>query len=423
MSFKKETSRAANEAVEALNNYRRLIQEDCANLHRDKVELKRSKKEHYDLLKVSVIRQKAIERAKKPKNRPPWTYADAPGYRIGTDPQVNSEPSKDYIKNPDRMGIYSTKGVPPPHERRRSMPLIKEFSYTAKGNEGGYFDPKIGRLSDLFDTASSKKEKQTKTESLSRPPWSSQPFTLDYFDKEMAKESLRSRDELKGMRFAQLAISPDRTHDYSMPDFIAGDGETKSFWRRPDRKSDHGNECLRRVQYWQRHHLRSGIAYWKKVDREYNKRLKERKQLVEQLRKAAYAQSGREVGSDSCEESPENCPVDLTGSSSARSITLRIALREENDIWKTYTVVCDEDGTVGGIIDELVERLGMPAEKPSILTSPSQRRVLMAAGDRRQWGGGDLCRDLVSSVKEGDNLYLIEKLTAPYQLPYLIHVK
>ncbi|KAF4696437.1 hypothetical protein FOZ62_015942, partial [Perkinsus olseni] len=222
-------------------------------LQRGRAALAESKRKAYAELKAEVLRKRAIARARKPvapcawqnwsdfqKNRPPWTYADAPGFRIGTDALVNSEPSGNFMKNPSRMGIYGAKGVPPPHERRRSKPFMKEFAYSAKGNDGGYFDASIGRLDEPIagrDDSRPNGDRQKRSsriagrggsegdfwvvEKTARPPWSTQPFALDYFDREMAKESISSKDELKGLRFAELAIAPDRTHDYSMPDFIA----------------------------------------------------------------------------------------------------------------------------------------------------------------------------------------------------------
>ncbi|KAF4662182.1 hypothetical protein FOL46_005405 [Perkinsus olseni] len=396
----------------SLEEYRRLIHEDHEALQRGRAALVESKRKAYAELKAEVLRKRAIDRNRSDfqKNRPPWTYADAPGFRIGTDALVNSEPSGNFMKNPSRMGIYGAKGVPPPHERRRSKPFIKEFAYSAKGNDGGYFDTDIGRLDEPIagrDDSRPNGDRQKRSNKTARPPWSTQPFALDYFDREMAKEPISSKDELKGLRFAELAIAPDRTYDFSMPDFIAGDAEAKSFWRRPDGKSKDGNKCLEDVQKWQRHHLRSGIRYWEKVERDYRARVRERKKLLERLmgRGAADASEGgrgkNEDDSDAAGTSAVEA-VEVNLSKSGRTVTLLVAIQARSG-WTKYSVECDEDETVGNLTDSLLERLGLLPSETSILTTPSERRILMAVGESRHWSGDDRCGDVLGEYAGCDN--------------------
>ncbi|KAF4706475.1 hypothetical protein FOZ63_032117 [Perkinsus olseni] len=381
----------------SLEEYRRLIHEDHEALQRGRAALAESKRKAYAELKTEVLRKRAIDRARKPKNRPPWTYADAPGFRIGTDALVNSEPSGNFMKNPSRMGIYGAKGVPPPHERRRSKPFIKEFAYSAKGNDGGYFDASIGRLDEPIAGRHDSRpsgDRQKRSEKTARPPWSTQPFALDYFDKEMAKESISSKDELKGLRFAELAIAPDRTYDYSMPDFIAGDGKD-------------GNKCLEDVEKWQRHHLRSGIRYWEKVEKDYRARVRERKKLLERLmgRTAVDAsEGGRGKDEDDSDAGGTSAveAVEVNLSNSGRTVTLLVAIQARSG-WTKYSVECDKDETVGNLTDRLLERLGILPSETSILTTPSERRILMAVGDSRRWSGDDRCGDVLGEDAGCDN--------------------
>ncbi|KAF4728631.1 hypothetical protein FOZ62_016809, partial [Perkinsus olseni] len=66
-------------------------------------------------------------------------------------------------------------------------------------------------------------------------------------------------------------------------------------------------------------------------------------------------------------------------------------------------VECDEDETVGNLTDRLLERLGLVPSETSILTTPSERRILMAVGDSRHWSGDDRCGDVLGEDAGCDN--------------------
>lgn len=69
-----------------------------------------------------------------------------------------------------------------------------EFAYSTKGNYGGLFDPNIGRLGEGVGKVAADRSRDEEGKGAgekTRPtPWCTQPLTLDYFDKKMAKESI-----------------------------------------------------------------------------------------------------------------------------------------------------------------------------------------------------------------------------------------
>ncbi|EER08707.1 hypothetical protein Pmar_PMAR017765 [Perkinsus marinus ATCC 50983] len=246
-------------------------------------------------------------------NRPPWTYTDAPGLVIGDDARVKSEP----LDNDSGRACG-------PQEGRRAKPFLKEFAYSTKGNYGGLFDPNIGRLGEGVGKVAADRSRDEEGKGAgekTRPtPWCTQPLTLDYFDKKMAKESI---GKMRGKQ---------------------------------------GNKCLEDVQRWQRYHRRSGIKYWEKVERDYRARVRDRGKLLK-----------RGMAADAAER----------------------------------------EGAGRG------EAEGTAA---SILTTPSERRILLAVGDPRHWSGDDRCGDVLSALEAAGVepvLHLIEKFTAPYQLPVI----
>ncbi|KAF4732250.1 hypothetical protein FOZ63_014862, partial [Perkinsus olseni] len=142
-------------------------------------------------------------------------------------------------------------------------------------------------------------------------------------------------------------------------------------------------------------------------------------------RGAADASEGgrgkNEDGSDSAGTSPVEA-VEVNLSNSGRTVTLPIAIQVKSG-WTKYSVECDEDETVGKLTDRLLERLGLVPSETSILTTSSERRILMAVGDSRHWSGDDRCGDVLGAIETAGldpQLYLVEKLTAPYQVPAIL---